>query len=392
MAQQRFEQRNITGYTGDYQDPTIQPTLPSQFHQQNWGHASTFGGQQRVPEQPQNGFWGYQQTPDLLGQQTYGSSSQTGLGSYQPQPGNHLRQAFDQFPQEFLAREQQQPFLPITGYENIDPSLLRMNMEQLALSGTGIMTLSQPPLTPRIAPQDFLHLFAYSGIQNGQDISPLTIENPQFPVILPPSPEVAHDGFENRGQSTIPDPFVQRSVLTEQSRLRLGTDLHHSSGTNGFLQHIFDQALTLLSDTNATNLGHENSRESIQSVLDIPDQGDDQKLNAEGSIAEQAGHTTFEETAANTSITYQEPLSDAKSSLEAMEVVSKALETEMAGPFLTQSLSEGRNDSGGVQCSNSGVFNDDWAPEGTCCARHQDFECFFEVPGLDSESITVLKR
>ncbi|KFY87387.1 hypothetical protein V498_07196 [Pseudogymnoascus sp. VKM F-4517 (FW-2822)] len=463
MAQQRFEQRNITGYTGDYPDPTIQPTLPSQFHQQNWGHASTFGGRQRVPEQPQNGFWGYQQTPDLLGQQIYGSSSQTGLGSYQPQPGNNLRQAFDQFSQEFLAQEQQQPFLPITGYENIDPSLLRMNMEQQSLRGTGIMTLSQPPLTPRIAPQGFLHPFAYSGIQNGEDISPLTIENPQFPVILPPSPEVAHDGFENRGQSTIPDPFVQRSVLTEQSRLRLGTDLHHSSGTNGFDQHIFDQALTLLSDTNATNLGHEKSRESIQSVLDIPDQGDDQKLNAEGSIAEQAGHTTFEETAASASITYQEPLSeaqpmeldnieeainlndlfklfpdleyqnpqgcnfnfdgsmigsgeighfendlsknspeaqspldkwpsDAKSSLEAVEAVSKALETEMAGPFLTQSLNEGRNDTCGVQCSKSGVFNDDWAPEGTCCARHQNFECFFEVPDSDSESITVSKR
>jgi hypothetical protein len=82
---------------------------------------------------------------------------------------------------------------------------------------------------------------------------------------------------------------------------------------------------------------------------------------------------------------------EAKSSLEAMEAVSRNLETGMAGPFLTQNLIEDSYDSGGVHYTNSGVFEDDWAPEGTCCARHQNFECYFEIPESDSEDATVSK-
>ncbi|OBT68395.1 hypothetical protein VE03_02799 [Pseudogymnoascus sp. 23342-1-I1] len=464
MAQQRFEQQNFQGYSGDYPDPTIQPTIPGQFYQQNWGHDSTFGMQQRVPGQPQNGFGGYQQTSDFLSQQIYGNSSQPGFISYQPQPRHHLGQSLTRLPQEFLTQGHQQSVMQNSGYENIDPALLRMNMEQQSRPDTGIMTLSQLPLTPRIPPQDFLHPFAYSGIQSGQDISPLTIENPQFPILLPPSPEVGHDGFEHRGQSTIPEPFAQGSVLTKQPQLRLGAHLQHSSGINSFDQDTFDQALTLSSDTNATTHGHENSRGSMHSVLDAPDQHGDQKWNAEGSIAGQVGYTSVEETVASISITNQGPLSeaepmeldsieeaatlddllnklfpdleyqnpqgcnfnfdgsmigsgeighfendlsksspethsppdkwpcDAKFSLKAMEAVSNDLETEMAGPFLTQNSSEHKKDPGRIQCSNSGVLEDDWAPEGTCCVRHQNFECFFEIPDSDSERITVSKR
>ncbi|KFY98540.1 hypothetical protein V500_01640 [Pseudogymnoascus sp. VKM F-4518 (FW-2643)] len=462
MTQQRFGQRDFQEYTGDYPNPTMQPTLPGQFHQQNRGHDSTFGRQQRVPEQPQNRFLGYQQAPGHLGQWNYGSSSQAGLASYQPQPGHNLNQAFYSHPQQILTQERQQPVRPATGYENIDPALLRMDTNQASHPDIGIMTLSQPPLTPRIAPQDFLHPFAYSGIQNGQDISPLTIENHQFPVLLPPSPEVTHDGLEHRGQSTIPDPFVQRSVLTGQPQLGFGTDLRHSSGRNGFDQDTFDHALTLSSETNATTLRHENSRELIHSVLDVPDQRGDQERSAEGSIAEKTSHTAVEETVVDTPITNQEPLSevqpmeldnieeaatleellklfldleyqnplgcnfnydgsmigsggidhfentfsknnpeahgpqdnwpcDAKSSLEAMEAVSKNLETEMAGPFLTRNSTEHNDVSDGIQCNNSGVFEDGYAPEGTCCAGHQNFECYFEVPDSDGENATVLK-
>lgn len=406
---------------------------------------------------------GYQQAPGNLGQRNYGSSSQAELASYQPRPGHNLNQAFYSHPQQMLTHDRQQPVMPATGYENIDPALLRMDTNQASRPDIGIMTLSQPPLTPRIAPQDFLHPFAYSGIQSSQDISPLTIENPQFPVLLPPSPEVTHDGLEHRGQSTIPDPFAQRSVLTEQPQLGLGTDLHHSSGTNGFDQYTFDHALTLSNDANATTLGHENSRESMHSVLDIPDQRGNQERSAEGSIAEATGHTAAEETVAGTPITNQEPLSkaqpmeldnikeaatleellelfpdleyqnpqgcnfnydgsmigsgafddfentfsknnleahdpqdkwpcDAKSSMEAMEAVNKNLETEMAGPFLTQNSIEYNDVSGGIRCNNSGVFEDGYAPEGTCCAGHQNFECYFEVPDSDGDSATVSKR
>ncbi|KFZ10481.1 hypothetical protein V502_08100 [Pseudogymnoascus sp. VKM F-4520 (FW-2644)] len=462
MIQQRFGQRDFQEYTGYFPNSTMQPTPPGQFHQQNWGHDPTFGRQQRVPKQPQNSFLDYQQAPGNLGQRNYGSSSQAGLVSYQPRPGHSLNQAFYSHPQQILTQERQQPVMPATGYENIDPALLRMDTNQPSRPDISIMTLLQPPLTPRIAPQDFLHPFAYSGIQSGQDISPLTIENPQFPVLLPPSPEVTHDGLEHRGQSTIPDPFAQRSVLTEQPQLGFGTDLHHSSGTNGFDQDTFDQALTLSSETNSTTLGNENSRESIRSVLNIPDQRGDQERSAEGSIAEKTTHTAVEETVAGTPITNQEPLSeaqpmeldnieeaatleellklfpdleyqnpqwcnfnydgsmigsggidhfentfsknnpeehgpqdnwpcDAKSSLGAMEAVSKNLETEMAGPFLTQNSIEHNDVSDGIQCNNSGVFEDGYAPEGTCCAGHQNFECYFEVPDSDGENATVSK-
>jgi hypothetical protein len=415
MGQQRFEQQNLQGYAGEYQNPTIQQSIPGQFGQQNWGHDSTFGRQQVVPEQSQINFGGYQQAPGHLSQLNYGSSSQTGHLSYQALPCHNLTQAFYGHPQ-ILTQERQQPAIPVTGYENIDPALRGMGTNQASRPDASIMTLSQPPLTPRIAPQDFLHPFAYSGFQNGQDVSPLTIENPQFPVTLPPTPEVAHDAFEQRGQSTIPDPFAQRSVLTEQAQLGLGTDLYHYSGMSSFDQDTFDQALTLSSGAKDATFGHKNSSESIHSVLGIPDQRGNHNGNAEGSVTEQAGqnpfqspnsiHTTVEETVAGTPSANQEPLPDVehmdldildevaasgelfelfpdleyhfprgcnfnydgsmvgsgaidpfendlsknspeehgppekwpcdnKSSLEAMEVLSRSLETEMAGPFLT---------------------------------------------------------
>ncbi|ELR10755.1 hypothetical protein GMDG_05010 [Pseudogymnoascus destructans 20631-21] len=470
MAPQRFEQRNLWGYAGEYPSPTIQQNIPGHFNQQNWGYDSTFGGQQIVPEHPQSGFGGYQQPPGHLGQRNYGSLSQPGQFSYQALPGHNLSQAFYQHPQ-VLTQGRQRPDIPVTGYENIDPALLGMDTTQVSRPDIGITTLSQPLLTPRIAPRDFLHPFAYSGIQSGQDVSPLTIENPQFLVTLPPTPEVAHDGVEHRGQSTIPDPFAQRSVLTEQVQLALGTELHHSSGTSGFDQDTFDQTLTLSSETNDATFGHENSSESIHSVLGIPSQQGNQKGDGEGSISEQAGqnffqspnsilHTTVEETVAGTPNTNQEPLADVqhmeldifdevaksgelfelfpdlqyqnlrgcnfnydgsmigsgvidtfendssknsleanglqdkwpcdnKSSLEAMDVLGRNLETEMAGPFLTQNSSGYNNDSGGIQSSDPGAFEDDWAPEGTCCAHHRNFECYFEVPDSDGESATV---
>ncbi|OBT88765.1 hypothetical protein VE02_02404 [Pseudogymnoascus sp. 03VT05] len=462
MGQQRFEPQNFQGYGGEYPSPTSQQNIPGQFHQQNWGHDFTFGGQRMVPEQ-QRIFGGYQQTPNLLGQRDYGSSSQAGQLSYQAFPGHNLSEAFYGHPQ-ILTQERQQPGIPVTGYENIDPALLTMDPNQASRPDTNIMALSQPPLIPQIAPQDFLRPFAYSGIQSGQDVSPLTIENPQFPVTLPPTPEVAHDGFEHRGQSTIPDPFAQRSVLTEQARL--GIDLGDSSGMNGFDQDAFVKALTLESGAIDATPGHENSSES-----DIPDQCGGQKRNGEGLTADQAGQNSFqsptpipqitvEDAVASAAIANQEPLPDIehmdldildevarsgelfelfpdlqylspqgcdynydgsmvgsgaiysfendlsknspeehgppenwpcdnKSSLEAMEVLSRSLETEMAGPFLTQNSPEDNDVSGGIQSTDCGVFEDGWAPEGTCCAHHQNFECYFEVPDSDGESATV---
>jgi hypothetical protein len=432
------------------------------LNQQNWGHESTFGNQQIVPEQPQNSFGGYQQEG---GQQIYGSSSQAGQNPYLPQPGHHLMRAFNLPPRQFLAQEHQQPTVPLTGYENIDPALLRMDTNQPSDRNT---SLSQPPLTPRIAPQDFLLPSAYSGVQNGQDISPLTIENPQFPVRLPPSPEVVHGEFEHRGQLTRPDPFAQRSMLTEYPQSGLGADPHQSSGMGGLDRDDFDLALTLSNYNNAATPGHENTCESGHSAWDAIDHSDG-KMNTEGSSNEHAGQrstqtstpvlltTSEEEKEAGSPITNQEPLSeaqlmewdgveeganfgdlselfpdlefqrpldfdfnyngsiigsdgidhcgnghevhgpqdklacDAKSPLEAMEAVSRNLETGMAGPFLTQNSTQGSNDSGGVQCGNSGVFEDDWAPEGTCCPRHQNFECYFEIPESDGEDATVSK-
>ncbi|KFZ05936.1 hypothetical protein V501_07882 [Pseudogymnoascus sp. VKM F-4519 (FW-2642)] len=472
MAQQRFEPQNLQGYGGEYQSPAIQQNIPGQFHQQNWGYDSTFGGQQRVPEQPRSIFGGYQQTPDLLGQRNYASSSQAGQFSNQAAPGHNMTQAFYGHPQQILTQEFQQSAIPVAGYENIDPALLGMCTNQAPLPDSSTMTLSQPPLTPRIAPQDLLHPFAYSGMQSGQDVSPLTIENPQFPVTLPPTPEVAaHDGVEHRGQSIIPDPFARGSVLTEQAKLGLGTRLGRFNGMGGFDQDVFDRGLTLSSDT---TLGHENSSESIYSVLGIPDQRADQKNVGEGSIANQAGQnsfqspnsilrTTLDEAVASTPIADQEPISedqsmeldildgmaeygelfelfpdlqyqniqgfnfnydesmigsgaispfqnglsknnpgehgppekwpcDNESSLGAMEVLSRSLETEMAGPFLTQNSSGDNDVSGGIQSSDSGVFENDWAPEGTCCAHHQNFECYFEVPDSDGENATVEKH
>ncbi|OBT52238.1 hypothetical protein VE04_08202 [Pseudogymnoascus sp. 24MN13] len=454
MAQQRFEPQNFQGYGGEYPSPAIQQNIPSQFNQQNWGHDSTFGGQQRVPEQSQFGFGGYQQTPDLLGQRNYGSSSQAGQFSYQAVPGHNMTQAFYGHPQ-ILAQEHQQLAIPVAGYENIDPALLGMCTNQASLPDTSTMTLSQPPLTPRIAPQDLLHPFAYSA--------------------LPPTPEVAHDGVEHRGQSIIPDPFARGSVLTKQVKMGLGTGLRHFNETSGFDQDAFDQALTLSSEAIDTTPGHENSSESIRSVLYIPDQRTDQKKGGEGSIANQASqnsfqspnsilHTTLEEAVTSTPIANQDPLSedqsmdldilnemaeygelfelfpdlqyqniqgynfnydesmigsggaidpfendlsknspeehgppqkwpcDNKSFLEVMEALSKDLETRMASPFLTQNSSEDNDVSGGIQSSDSGVFEGDWAPEGTCCAHHQNFECYFEVPDSDGESATVSKH
>ncbi|KFY36696.1 hypothetical protein V495_07675 [Pseudogymnoascus sp. VKM F-4514 (FW-929)] len=432
------------------------------LNQQNWGHESTFSNQQMVPEQPHNSFGSYQQEG---GQQIYGSSSQAAQISYLPQPGHHLMRAFNLHPQQFLAQEHQQPAVSLTSYENIDPALLGMDANQPSGSSTRTLSLSQPPLTPRIAPQDFLHPFTYSGAQSGQDISPLTIENPQFPVHLPPSPEVVHGEFEHRGQLTRPDPFAQRSMLTEYPQSGLGADSHQSSGMNDLDRDDFDLALTLSDYNNAVTPGHENTRESGHSAWDAIDHSDG-KINTEGSSTEHAGQgstknstpvllTTNEEEVAGSPITNQEPLSetqlmewdgveeatnfgdlselfpdlehqsslgfnfnydgsiigggdinhsgndapgngpqdklacDAKYSLEAMEAVSRDLETRMAGPILTQNLIEDNNDSGGVQCSNSRVFEDDWAPEGTCCAHHQNFECYFEVP--DGEDATVSK-
>ncbi|OBT72033.1 hypothetical protein VF21_09242 [Pseudogymnoascus sp. 05NY08] len=473
MGQMRFEPQNSQGYGGEYLSPAIQQNIPGQFNQQNWGYDSTFGGQQMVPEQPQSIFGGYQQTPNLLGQRNYGSSSQAGQFSYQAMPGHNMTQAFYRHPQ-ILTQERQQLAIPATGYENIDPALLTMDTNQASRPDANIMTLSQPPLTPRIAPQDFLHSFAYSGVQNGQDVSPLTIENPQFPLTLPPPPEVAHDGFEHRGQSTIQNPFAQRSVLTEQIQFGLGTELQHSSGVNGFDQDAFVQALTLAIEVTDAAPGHENSSESIYSVFDIPDQRGDQEMDAEGLVADQAGQnsfqspnsilqTTVEEAIAGTTNNNEEPLPDIehmdldildevarsgelfelfpdlqyqnlqgcsfnydgstvgigaiysfendlssdspgkhgppekwpcdnKSSLEAMEVLGRRLETEMAGPFLTQNSPEDNNVSGGIQSGEPGVFEDDWAPKGTCCAHHQNFECYFEVPDSDGESATVSKH
>lgn len=470
MAQQHFELPNFQEYSGEYPSPTIQQTIHGQFNQQNWEHQPAFGSQQRGPGQPQNGFGGYQQATSVHGQQIYGGSSQAGLVSYQPRPGHHLRQAFTLHPQGFLAPQHQQA---VTVYENIDPAILGMDTNQPSRPDTSLMTVLQPPLTPRIVPQDFLHPYAYSGIQNGQDVSPLTIENPQFPVLLPPSPEVASDGFEHRGQSIIPDPFAQISVLTLQPQFGLGTDLHHSSGANGFDHDTFDQALALSSGINDATPGHENSRESGYFARNVVDQSGDQKMNAEGSIAEEAGqnsyqnptsilHTTVEEAVESTPSTNQEPLSeahcmewdkieeasesedlfklfldleyqdplgcnfnfdgsmigsgaidnfendlsknnpkanspqekrpcDAKSSLGAMEAVGKDLETGMAGPFLAQNSTGHNEDSAGIQCSDSGKVEGGWAPEGTCCASHQNFECYFEVPDSDGESATVSK-
>ncbi|KFY78794.1 hypothetical protein V499_02110 [Pseudogymnoascus sp. VKM F-103] len=472
MAQQRFEPQNLQGYGGEYPSSTVQQNIPGQFNQQNWVHDFTFGGQRRVSEQPQFSFGGYQQTLGPPVQGSYGSSSQAGQFSYQAMPGHNMTQAFYGHPQ-ILTQEPPQSVIPVAGYENIDPALLGMDTNQASPPDSSIMTLSQPPLTPRIAPQDFLHPFAYSGMQSGQDVSPLTIENPQFPVTLPPTPEVAaHDGVVHRGQSTIPDPFVRGSVLTEQAML--GIDLGHSSGMNGFDQDAFVRALTLANEAIDTNPGHENSSESIRSVLDVPDQHAGHKKDGEGSIANQGGqnsfqnpksilHTTLKEEVASTPIANQDPLSedqpmeldildemaeygelfelfpdlqyqniqgynfnydetmigsgaidpfenglsndsleehgppqkwpcDNKSSLEAMDALSRSLETRMAGPFLTQNSSEDNDVSGGIQSSDSGVFEDDWAPEGTCCAHHQNFECYFEVPDSDGESATVEKH
>ncbi|KFX98475.1 hypothetical protein V490_02291 [Pseudogymnoascus sp. VKM F-3557] len=433
-----------------------------QLNQQNWGHESTFGNQPMVPEQLQNSFGGYQQEG---GQQIYGSSSQAGQISYLPQPGHHLMRAFNLHPQQFLAQEHEQPAVPLTGYENIDPALLEIGTNQPSHSNTN---LTHPPLTPRIAPQDFLHPTAYSGVQNGQDISPLTIENPQIPVRLPPSPEVVYGEFEHRGQLTRPDPFAQRSMLTKHPQSGLGTDLHQPSGKNSLNEDDFDVALTLSNYNNAATTGHKSTCESGYSAWDAIDHSDDQKMNAEGSGTQQAYQgfnqnptpvslATNEKAVSGASITNQEPLSesqrmewdsveeaanfkdlselfpdleyqsplefnfnydgsiigsgdidhsgngpeahgsqdksacDSKSSLEAMEAVSRNLETGMAGPFLTQNLIEDNNGSGGVQCSNSEVFEDNWAPEGTCCARHQNFECYFEMPESDGEDVTVSK-
>lgn len=83
---------------------------------------------------------------------------------------------------------------------------------------------------------------------------------------------------------------------------------------------------------------------------------------------------------------------DTKPPLEAIEAVSRDLETGMAGPFLTQSSTE-HNTSGSFQCSDAEVFESDCAPEGTCCASHRNFECFFEISDSDSgDSATVSKR
>ncbi|KFX96918.1 hypothetical protein O988_05111 [Pseudogymnoascus sp. VKM F-3808] len=287
------------------------------LNQQNWGHESTFGNQQVVPEQPQNSFGGYQQEG---GQQIYGSSPQAGQISYLPQPGHHLMRAFSLHPQQFLAQEHQQLAVPFTGYENIDPALLEMDTNQPSLPNT---SLSQPHLTSRIASQDFLHPFAYSGIQSGQDISPLTIENPQFPARLPPSPEVVHGEFEHRGQLTRPDPFAQRLMLTEHPQSELGTDMHQSSGMNGFDEDDFDLARKSSNFINAATPEHENTCESGYSVWDAVDHSDGQKINTEGSSTEQADQgtnknpspvplTTNEEAVARSPITIQEPLSKAQ--------------------------------------------------------------------------------
>ncbi|KFY30277.1 hypothetical protein V494_08199 [Pseudogymnoascus sp. VKM F-4513 (FW-928)] len=433
MSQQPFGHRSFEEYPGEYPNSTIQPTLPGQFQQQNWGNNPTFGGQQVAPEQLQDSLTGHQQTVGSPEQRNYGSSSQPGLGSYQPQPRHHLRQAFTLLPPEILVSEHQQPVLPITGYENIDPALLRMDTNQQSRPAAGIMTLSHPPLTPRITPQDYLHPFAYSGVQNGQDISPLTMEAPQLPVPLPPSPEVTHDGFQHhRGQSTIPGPFAQESILSKQPRLGFGADLHDSSGTSGFDQDTFDHSLPLSNNTNVTNHGHESSRESEKHMLDAPDQcGGEYKTDGEGSNTDQAspnvdeaveyddlfklfldldsqgcnfnfdGSTIgsgatdpFENDLLKNSPEAHGPqemqVHDTKSSLKAMETLSRNLETEMAGPFLTQNSVQQNNDSGGIQHSNSGVSKEDsHAPEGTCCTQHQDFECFFEIPDSEGESATV---
>lgn len=342
-----------------------------------------------------------------------------------------------------------------------------MDTNPAARPDAGMMALSQPPPTPQIAAQDFLHPFAYAGIQSGQDVSLLTNENPQFPVLLPPSPEVTHDAFEHR-QSTVSNPFPQRSVLARQLQLGLGTDLSYSSGMNGFDQDTFNQALTLSSGTNIATVGHENCRGSMQTLFDIPDQRGDQKGYAEGSSTEEAGqnsfqtqdsilHTAVEQAEASTPITNQEQLPEAqpveldnieeavtleellelfpdlvyqnpqgcnfnydgsmvgsgdidpfenlfpknipeshspdpKSSLEAIEAMSKILDTEMAGPFLTQNSIEHNNDYGGIQCGSVGAFENSYEPVETCCARHQDFECYYEISDSDDESATVSKR
>ncbi|KFY21684.1 hypothetical protein V493_07196 [Pseudogymnoascus sp. VKM F-4281 (FW-2241)] len=457
MAQQLFGQHNLQEYTRYYPSPTIQPSLPGQFHQQNWD--STDGRQQIIWGQSQSGLEDYQQVPNHLSQRNYDSSLQPGYLSYQAQPGHDLIQTVYPHSQRSLAQGFQQPVTPITGYKNIDPALLRMDSEQPLRSDTAMMTRSKPPLTPRIAPQDYLHSFVYSGNQSGQDVSPLTIENPQFPILLPPSPEVAHEGFEHRGQSTIPDPFAQRSTLIEQPQLGLGTDLRKYSGTNGFDQFTFDQALTLSSGANATTFGHENSRGSIDSVLDTPGQRGNQKRNGEGPITEQAGRTAVEETVAIIPIINQMPLSEAqplerddtddtaksgnlselfpdhvyqnpqgckfnyegsmfgsgiglfgndfsqnnleahgpedkwpchsKSSMGAMEAIGMDLKTRMAGPFLTQDLTGLNSDGSDIQCRNPGIIEDSSAPEGTCCSGHQGFECYFEMPDLDSNQRMV---
>ncbi|KFY14351.1 hypothetical protein V491_06076 [Pseudogymnoascus sp. VKM F-3775] len=467
VAQQNFEQRSIQGYTGNYPDPTIQRTISGQFQLQNWGNNSIFRGQQIIPQQPQNIFGDHQQAFGYFGQRNYGPS-QAGHIRYQVLPDHNLNQAFYGHPQRILAQEHQQPTISVTGYENIDPALVAMDANQAPRQDVGMMTLSQPPPTPQIAAQDFLHPFAYPGIQNGQDISPLTIENPQLPVLLPPSPEVTHDEFEHGGQLTIPNPYAQGSVLTELLQLELRADLHHCSETNGFDQDTFNQALTLSSETHAATLGYENSRESINTLLDIPDQCDDQRMNAESLTTKQACqnsfqspdptlHTTVQETVVSTPITNQDPLSEAqpmeldsneeavtleellelfpdlvyqnpqgcnfnydgsmvgsgdidpfenvfpknipephgldpKSSLEAIEALSKVLETEIAGPFLTQNPARHNNDSGGIQCGSSRVFEGGHAPEGTCCPRHHDFECYYEISDSDGESANVSKR
>ena len=119
-------------------------------------------------------------------------------------------------------------------------------------------------------------------------------------------------------------------------------------------------------------------------------------FNYDGSMIGSGAFDDFENTFSKNNPEAHDPQDkwpcDAKSSMEAMEAVSKNLETEMSGPFLTQNSIEYNDVSVGIQCNNSGVFEDGYAPEGTCCAGHQDFECYFEVPDSDGDSATVSKR
>lgn len=67
---------------------------------------------------------------------------------------------------------------------------------------------------------------------------------------------------------------------------------------------------------------------------------------------------------------------DTSSSLEAMEVLNRVLETGMATPFFNEVSSEEIATPFSLSIPG-GCTGGDITHEGTCCSEHMDFECFF---------------